>query len=85
MFRNYVSAQDGPQNCKACRQVFKEVWDENKEKWLLDQAAKIKYEQNNIENCLIDSDDKNEDSSSQKYDLMHFNCFKLLFKNQHSP
>ena len=53
MFRNYVSAQDGPQNCKACRQVFKEVWDETREKWLLDQAAKIKYEENNIENCLI--------------------------------
>ena len=76
VFRNYVSAKNSQQSCKACREAFKEVWDADKEKWLLDQAAKIKYEGNE---CLIDD---REENHGQEYELMHFNCFKLLLKTQ---
>lgn len=31
--------------CKACGEAFKEVWDKDKEAWLLDTATKVKYEE----------------------------------------
>jgi len=43
-FENYVPGNETVKSCKACGEVFKEVWDKNKELWLLDGAAKVKYE-----------------------------------------
>ena len=80
VFKNYVSAKNCQQNCKACREAFKAVWDGDREKWLLDQAAKIKHEEGN--DCFIDCEEKSEENQGQEYELMHFNCFKLLLKSQ---
>jgi hypothetical protein len=44
IFENYVLSSDTKKYCMACGEMFKDIWDRDKEVWLLDQVVKVKYE-----------------------------------------
>lgn len=76
-FENYVPSSNNSKSCKACGEVFKETWDADKEMWLLENAAKIKYEEEDGGTAADGTKQK-----SVNFDLMHFRCYKLCLQNE---
>jgi len=76
-FENYVPSSENTKSCKACGEVFKETWDGDKEMWLLENAAKIKYEEEDGGTAADGTKQK-----SVNFDLMHFRCYKLCLQNE---
>jgi hypothetical protein len=54
VFENYIPSSENKKYCKACGEAFKDVWDKEKETWLLDEAVKVKYD-------VIEEEDGNYD------------------------
>ena len=82
-----MPTSEDQKSCKACGEAFKEVWDKDKETWLLDTATKVKYKEEEASNInmkehvelfLLGDDSKQKNGVS--YDLMHFRCYKLCLQ-----